>query len=113
MTVRGHRCEICGRAYNLNVHHLTYDRVGGDEEPDDLIILCKKCHMSEHGLLKKKKKRSRKKSKKEKMARRIMRKRQKVALSREPFLNVDIVKVESVEEFLMRGGSVSVIPEEE
>jgi 5-methylcytosine-specific restriction endonuclease McrA len=46
--VRGHKCERCNRTRGLQVHHLCYDRYGGDEEPDDLIILCAYHHQLEH-----------------------------------------------------------------
>jgi hypothetical protein len=36
-------------AYRLEVHHLTYDRIG-HEHPDDLIVLCPQCHADTHGL---------------------------------------------------------------
>ena len=36
-------------AYRLEVHHLTYERVG-HEHPDDLIVLCPACHAAAHGL---------------------------------------------------------------
>lgn len=52
-----HRCERCG-AYpkrtergtlgGLDVHHLTYERVG-HELPEDLEVLCFQCHAVEHG----------------------------------------------------------------
>src|SRR5215475_10158177 len=29
--------------YRLEVHHLTYERLG-NEHPDDLIVLCPQCH---------------------------------------------------------------------
>ena len=51
---RGEKCEICGHAKNLQVHHFHYDNLG-HEEPDDLIILCAYHHMLEHGLIKKRK----------------------------------------------------------
>lgn len=35
----------------LNVHHLTYDRLGHERE-DDLIVLCRECHLREHGRIK-------------------------------------------------------------
>lgn len=42
------KCESCGAAYvndsSLDVHHLTYERVGGNEKPDDLKVLCYPCH---------------------------------------------------------------------
>ena len=36
-----HRCE---ETEKLTVHHLTYARFGGDELPDDLLVLCQSCH---------------------------------------------------------------------
>ena len=36
-------------AYRLEVHHLTYERIGR-EHPDDLIVLCPPCHARIHGL---------------------------------------------------------------
>lgn len=43
----GYRCQICGSALNLEVHHITYDRLG-HEADDDLIAVCKKCHNALH-----------------------------------------------------------------
>ena len=48
-TVRGCRCEFCGSSHVLHIHHVSYDNFGGQEEPEDLVILCKKCHSREHG----------------------------------------------------------------
>ena len=42
-------CERCGQSKHLNVHHLTYVRLGA-EEPDDLEVLCRGCHKAEHGI---------------------------------------------------------------
>ena len=40
----GH-CERCRRACaTLEVHHLTYERFGGAELPEDLLALCRSCH---------------------------------------------------------------------
>lgn len=39
----GYRCERCGRALPLDVHHITYKRLGY-ELPSDLAALCKRCH---------------------------------------------------------------------
>ena len=37
-------CQKCGATNTaLEVHHLTYDNLG-NEEPEDLMVLCKKCH---------------------------------------------------------------------
>jgi len=42
-----HRCQLCNRDYNLQVHHRTYERLGC-EEPEDLTVLCKSCHQWFH-----------------------------------------------------------------
>jgi hypothetical protein len=34
--------------YRLEVHHRTYERLGR-ERPEDLLVLCEKCHAVEHG----------------------------------------------------------------
>lgn len=41
------KCERCGSAVNLEVHHLTYKRFG-HEELDDLVVLCNSCHNQIH-----------------------------------------------------------------
>jgi hypothetical protein len=43
----GGRCERCHGAEAVEVHHLTYERVG-DELPGDLIALCAPCHRRAH-----------------------------------------------------------------
>lgn len=43
----GRRCTVCGTAKNLEVHHLTYDHFG-DELPEELVTLCRKCHEKLH-----------------------------------------------------------------
>lgn len=52
------RCEHCrfyaqrgqnGQRFGLDVHHLTYDRIGR-EELTDLEALCRTCHAEEHGI---------------------------------------------------------------
>lgn len=46
-----HRCVVCGRKENLNVHHLTYDHLGDREaEWFDLVTLCRDCHQRAHEL---------------------------------------------------------------
>ena len=44
-------CWVCHRKNNLNVHHLTYDRLG-KEDNEDLIYLCSKHHRLLHYLKK-------------------------------------------------------------
>jgi len=43
----GSRCEDCGGTKKLEVHHLTYERLG-HELPEDLQVLCKPCHRLKH-----------------------------------------------------------------
>ena len=43
----GYRCQVCGDGMNLQVHHVTYDRLGNEHE-DDLIAVCKRCHEKIH-----------------------------------------------------------------
>jgi len=64
--LRGGKCELCGKN-GKQVHHITYERLF-DEEPDDLILLCNRCHMGEHGKLPAKKKRNLQHKKKKRKA---------------------------------------------
>lgn len=41
------QCQMCGSAKNLNVHHVTYERLG-NEDMNDLVTLCNKCHSKVH-----------------------------------------------------------------
>lgn len=45
---RGSKCENCGKKGNVDVHHLTYERLY-KEDPEDLMLLCRSCHSKEHG----------------------------------------------------------------
>lgn len=45
----GHKCEKCSGDKKLQVHHLSYDRLG-DELPEDLQSLCVICHRQAHGI---------------------------------------------------------------
>ena len=42
------KCETCGSTYRLVVHHKTYERVG-NEQLEDLSMLCRACHLKVHG----------------------------------------------------------------
>jgi 5-methylcytosine-specific restriction endonuclease McrA len=45
-----HKCELCGTTpdkHKLDVHHLTYQRLGG-ELLSDLQVLCYQCHGKAH-----------------------------------------------------------------
>ena len=43
----GEICAKCG-GYGTDVHHLTYERVGGNELIEDLQVLCRDCHEALH-----------------------------------------------------------------
>lgn len=43
----GCKCQLCRSDKRLHVHHNTYERIG-DELPEDLIVLCKRCHKFYH-----------------------------------------------------------------
>lgn len=44
----GHRCEKCGSASRLEVHHKEHRKDGGGHALRNLIVLCRRCHFSEH-----------------------------------------------------------------
>lgn len=44
---QGYRCKECGRRARLDVHHLTYARLGC-ERASDLEGLCRPCHNRRH-----------------------------------------------------------------
>lgn len=43
------KCEKCKRKSNLQVHHISYVRLG-KELLSDLMVLCERCHEKEHDL---------------------------------------------------------------
>ena len=45
----GDKCQRCKRRSNLQVHHLTYERLG-HERLTDLQVLCESCHEKAHNL---------------------------------------------------------------
>lgn len=38
------KCQRCGAKKGLEVHHLSYDRLG-QERPEDLEVVCEACHV--------------------------------------------------------------------
>jgi 5-methylcytosine-specific restriction endonuclease McrA len=40
-------CENCGSRERLQVHHLTYSRLGHEADAD-LVLLCRQCHGDRH-----------------------------------------------------------------
>jgi len=43
LKLAGHRCQVCGRNWSLQVHHNTYERLG-HEADSDLLVTCASCH---------------------------------------------------------------------
>jgi 5-methylcytosine-specific restriction endonuclease McrA len=41
-------CEQCRSTYNLQVHHLCYDRMPYNELRTDVQVLCEQCHTEKH-----------------------------------------------------------------
>ena len=46
--IDGNRCVLCGSADNLQVHHVTYERLGHEDVERDLVTLCMGCHEYAH-----------------------------------------------------------------
>ncbi len=44
------QCQSCGSTHKLEVHHITYHRLGA-EHMDDLITVCRHCHQQIHDKL--------------------------------------------------------------
>lgn len=46
-------CSKCGNQQSLEVHHKRYisDKLLWEYEDDELEVLCKMCHLKEHGLM--------------------------------------------------------------
>jgi 5-methylcytosine-specific restriction endonuclease McrA len=44
----GWRCQLCGSACNLQVHHLKSRSKLGDDALENLISLCVTCHGKQH-----------------------------------------------------------------
>lgn len=51
----GDACERCGtKTQTLDVHHLTYERLGCERD-EDLLVVCRPCHEKEDALRRRKK----------------------------------------------------------
>lgn len=46
---RGQRCEQCRSVQKIQIHHLTYIRLGA-ELPSDVKVLCEACHQKAHDI---------------------------------------------------------------
>ena len=45
---QGRRCGTCGKAGALEVHHVKELRHGGTNDPGNLQVLCRDCHIGAH-----------------------------------------------------------------
>lgn len=48
ITEHGYRCEVCHQRRFINCHHLTYRDPLESCTPDDIMILCQRCHNLAH-----------------------------------------------------------------
>lgn len=47
LEIDGHKCRTCGHdgsVWQLEIHHISYDRYGDEDVENDLITLCEPCH---------------------------------------------------------------------
>ena len=44
----GHRCRDCGFPGRLEIHHVIPLHRGGSDEEDNLLTLCRACHLAKH-----------------------------------------------------------------
>ena len=45
---QGRRCGKCGKAGALEVHHVKPLKEGGTNDPSNLQVLCRDCHIGAH-----------------------------------------------------------------
>lgn len=50
LSVRGKRCEMCGKKRNLNIHHIHYiaGRKAWEYTCQDVMVVCNECHKHIH-----------------------------------------------------------------
>lgn len=47
LNIRGEKCQLCGREDKIEVHHMTYNRIG-NEDIRDVLVVCHSCHEYVH-----------------------------------------------------------------
>lgn len=50
LMIAQYKCECCGSANRLHLHHVTYERLT-QELIEDVVILCEECHSKLHSIL--------------------------------------------------------------
>jgi 5-methylcytosine-specific restriction endonuclease McrA len=45
---RKQKCELCGNSEQLQVHHKLAVSLGGRNNPENLQVLCRECHLKIH-----------------------------------------------------------------
>lgn len=48
LQIDNYQCANCSSTTNLNIHHITYERLGYENIDTDLLTLCKTCHHDLH-----------------------------------------------------------------
>lgn len=43
-------CDLCTSQEKTQLHHIVYQCDGGNDSPDNLINLCRDCHVNYHSL---------------------------------------------------------------
>ena len=51
---RGNKCQNCGYPGYVELHHIEKVVDGGNNNDDNVLLLCEKCHAEVHGFKKKK-----------------------------------------------------------
>lgn len=55
LQIDNYRCVMCGsmgtRVLPLEVHHITYRRIGKEDVYKDLLTLCRSCHRNTHRMM--------------------------------------------------------------
>ena len=44
----GYDCEICGSDLDVHGHHIKDYSFGGEATPENILVVCKKCHDKVH-----------------------------------------------------------------
>lgn len=49
-SLRGTPCQACGKRYGSVAHHIKTVKTGGDDHPDNLLVLCQDHHTGPGGV---------------------------------------------------------------